>query len=110
MNLNLINLKTFLKDVKRLYKKYKKLPDDLRTLSKQLNSNPKTGISLGCNCYKIRLVNSSVPFGKSGGFRIVYYYDDGKKDLYLMTMFSKRDMENINNDKIIGLLKKHDLT
>ena len=109
MNLNLIKLKTFSKDAKRLYKKYKRLPDDLRTLSKQLSSNPKAGISLGSNCYKIRLANSSIPTGKSGGFRIVYYYYDGEVNLYLMTIFSKRDMENISDDNIVELLKKYDL-
>jgi len=109
MNLNIIRLENFTKEAKRLYKKYKKLPDDLQVLVQELNQNPRVGIDLGANCYKIRLANSSIPTGKSGGFRVVYYYYNGDLDLYLLSIFSKRDMENISDNKIVELLKKYKL-
>jgi mRNA-degrading endonuclease RelE of RelBE toxin-antitoxin system len=109
MNLKITKLETFAKEAKRLYKKYKKLPDDLKILVKELNYNPKAGIDLGANCYKIRLANSSIPTGKSSGFRVIYYYYDGELDIYLLTIFSKRDMDNISDEKIIELLKKYNL-
>jgi mRNA-degrading endonuclease RelE of RelBE toxin-antitoxin system len=109
MNLKIIRLETFTKDVKRLYKRYKKVSDDLKALSTQLHNDPASGIYLGNHCYKIRLSNSSVPTGKSGGFRVVYYYYDGESYLYLLTIFSKRDMENISDEKIAELLKKYGL-
>lgn len=109
MNLNILRLEQFTKDVKKLYKKYKQLPNDLIQLSKTLNQNPKAGIELGANCYKLRLANSSIPTGKSGGFRVVYYYYDGENNLYLLTMFSKRDMENISDEAILELLKRYGL-
>ena len=109
MNLKIIRLGNFTKESKQLYKKYKKLPSDLKILSERLNINPKDGIDLGANCYKIRLENSSIPTGKSGGFRIVYYYYDGESDLYLLSIFSKRDMENISDKKVLELLCKYGL-
>ena len=109
MNLKITKLETFAKEAKRLYKKYKKLPDDLKILVKELNDNPKVGIYLGANCYKIRLANSSIPTGKSSGFRVIYYYYDGELDIYLLTIFSKRDMGNISDEKIMELLQKYDL-
>ncbi len=109
MNLKIIRLDNFSKEAKKLYKKYKKLPSDLKALSERLNANPKDGIDLGSNCYKIRLENSSIPTGKSGGFRIVYYYYDGESDLYLLSIFSKRDMENISDERVLELLNKHGL-
>ena len=109
MNLKITKLETFAKEAKRLYKKYKKLPDDLKILVKELNDNPKAGIYLGANCYKIRLVNSSIPTGKSSGFRVIYYYYDGELDIYLLTIFSKRDMGSISDEKIMELLQKYDL-
>jgi mRNA-degrading endonuclease RelE of RelBE toxin-antitoxin system len=109
MNLKITKLETFAKEAKRLYKKYKKLPDDLKILVKELNDNPKAGIDLGANCYKIRLANSSIPTGKSSGFRVIYYYYDGELDIYLLTIFSKRDMGNISDEKIMELLQKYDL-
>ncbi|MEA1920724.1 MAG: hypothetical protein U9N52_12855 [Campylobacterota bacterium] len=109
MNLNIVSLDTFSKDVKKLYKKYKNLLNDLKLLQKRLQDDPKAGIELGKGCYKIRLANSSIPTGKSGGFRIIYYYLDHQNNLYLMTMFSKTELENISEDKLLDLLHKNGL-
>jgi len=108
MNLKIVKLDPFVHNAKRLYKKYKKLPQDLEKLFKELNNNPRVGIDLGNSCYKIRLANSSIPTGKSGGFRVVYYYYN-KEELFLITMFSKRDMESISDKKILELAKKYGL-
>jgi len=109
MNLKIIRLSNFTKEAKQLYKKYKKLPNDLKILSERLHAHPKYGIDLGSNCYKIRLENSSIPTGKSGGFRIVYYYYSGDSELYLLSIFSKKDMENISDSKIVSLLCQYGL-
>ena len=68
MNLNIVSIKSFLKEVKALHKRYKNIAKDLRTLKEELNVDPKSGVALAHNCYKIRLANSSVPTGRSGGF------------------------------------------
>lgn len=107
MNLNIKTLSSFDKDVKRLYKNYKKLPNDLKALKVELFQNPKSGIELGNKCYKIRLVNSSIPTGKSGGFRIIYYYLDNDNNLYLMSMYSKSELENIDDKIILNILKEN---
>ena len=109
MNLNIKTLESFNKDVKKLFKKYKQLPNDLKLLRDELSLNPKSGIELGNGCYKIRLANSSIPTGKSGGFRIVYYYLDSQNNLYLMSIYSKSDLQNLNDDKILQILKDNDL-
>jgi len=109
MNLKIINLTSFTKDVKKLYKKYKSLPKDLITLKNELSQNPRVGIELGSNCYKIRLENSSVPSGKSKGFRVIYYYLDEKQNIYLMAMYSKSELANISDSKIIEILKENGL-
>ena len=104
MNLKIISLDSFGRDVKRLYKKYKQLSTDLKNLQDILKEDPKSGIELGKNCYKIRLANTSVPTGKSGGFRVIYYFLDKENHLYLMAMYSKSELENISEDKIIEIL------
>jgi len=109
MNLKINNLSNFSKDIKRLYKKYKNLPQDLKSLRDALSSNPKAGIELGSNCYKIRLENSSVPTGKSKGFRVIYYYLDEKQNIYLMAMYSKSELSNISDSKIVEILKQNKL-
>ena len=44
MNLNIVSLNAFKKDIKKLYKKYKKITTDLRILKETLLKNPKEGI------------------------------------------------------------------
>ena len=109
MNLNIKTLSCFDKDVKRLFKKYKQLPNDLKVLNKELLENPKSGIELGNRCYKIRLTNSSIPTGKSGGFRIIYYHIDTNENLYLMSIYSKSELENIDDKIILNILKGNNL-
>jgi len=109
MNLTIKALESFKKDVKKLFKKYKNIPNDLKKLQEELQSNPKAGIELGNNCYKIRVINSSIPKGKSAGFRVVYYFIDKYGVIYLMNIYSKSDLENISDEKILEILKDNGL-
>ena len=63
------------------------------------------GIDLGENIFKVRIPNSSIPTGKSGGFRIITYC---KKDsiLYLVTIYSKTEQDNILTDKLKRIIKE----
>lgn len=109
MNLKIISLESFKKDVKKLYKKNKKLPQDLKKLNEVLFSNPKAGIELSSSLYKMRLENSSSNTGKSGGFRVIYYYIDEDENLYLLKMYSKTEIENIKEEVLIKILNSQDL-
>ena len=109
MNLTLLTLESFVKDVKTLHKKYKNVSSDLQQLKQILLNDPKAGVELSRHCYKIRLANSSIPTGKSGGFRVVYYYLDSDNNVYLMSIYSKTDMENISEEKLLAILKENGL-
>jgi len=105
MNLKILSLDNFLKEIKKLHKRYKSITKELKQLKKELNENPKSGIKLGNNCYKIRLANSSVPTGKSGGFRVIYYYVDINDNIFLVHIYSKSDTGNISENRILEILK-----
>ena len=104
MNLKIISLESFNKDAKKLHKKNKKLPLDLKMLNEVLNENPKAGIELSSDLYKIRLENSSSKTGKSGGFRIIYYHIDKNENLYLLKIYSKTETPNIKEELLIKIL------
>ncbi len=110
MNCNIKLLANFIKEVKKLSKKYKKIGDDLKELQNELLANPKSGIHLGNNCYKIRVANSSIPSGKSGGFRVIYYYLDANSVIYLMSIYTKSDLENISDEKILEILQERGIS
>lgn len=109
MNLQIKVLENFAKEVKKLSKKYKNISQDLKTLQIELSQNPTCGISLGNNCYKIRVANSSIPTGKSGGFRVIYYYIDSNGIIYLMSIYSKGDLDNISDERILEILRENGL-
>ena len=105
MSYDLVALPTFAIKLKRLAKKYKKIKFDLQELKKELMSNPKIGIALHHNCYKIRVANSSTSTGKSGGFRVVYYFVNKNNKVFLMTIYSKTQKENLSEKELLELLK-----
>jgi len=107
--MKIVPLETFKNDVKTLQKKYKNIFRDLIELNRTLQNSPKARIPLGNNCFKIRLGKSSVPTGKRGGFRIIHYFLSNDRIIFLMTIFSKSDQNNISNQKIIQILKNNDL-
>lgn len=107
MSLNIVSLESFSKEVKRLQKKYRQIAKDLRSLQQTLGDDPKAGIDLGRNCYKIRLENSSIPTGKRGGFRVVYYFLDAEENLYLMSIYSKTELEHISDDRLLEILSTY---
>jgi len=105
MNYNLVVLATFSSKLKKLAKKYKQIKIDMKELQEELQLNPKAGIALQHSCYKIRIVNSSTPTGKSGGFRVVYYFVDNNNKIFLMTIYSKTQKDNLSENELLELLK-----
>ena len=63
--------KEFLRQAKRLTKRYRSLPDDINSLQHDLIENPEIGVSLGGGKRKIRLGAKSKGGGKRGGLRVV---------------------------------------
>ena len=107
MKLKIVATPEFRKKVKKLSKTYKNITKDLKKLNSILKENPKAGIELGKNCYKIRLANSSIPTGKSGGFRVITYYIDANNTIRLLYIFSKTEQENISNKELENLINKY---
>lgn len=105
MNYEIIAVPTFKKELKLLAKKYYSLPSDLATLFESLESNPEQGISLGNNCYKIRLAITSKNKGKSGGARLITNFVISEKTVYLLSIYDKSEKENLTNKELIELLK-----
>ncbi|NKQ41787.1 MAG: type II toxin-antitoxin system RelE/ParE family toxin [Sulfurovum sp.] len=105
MNYEVIALEEFQRDVKKLHKKYRHIKDDILELVEKLEIAFDIGIHLGNNLYKIRVKNSDTG-GNSGGYRVVYYTKTSQDKVYLITMYSKTQKENIDMSKLKPLLEK----
>ena len=101
--LKITTLPSFEKAYKKYAKKYKSLENDLKTIISELNKNPKSGTLLKNNIYKIRLKNSDNNKWKSSWYRIIYYYQY-EWEIIFTYMYSKNDLENINEDFINDII------
>ena len=85
----------FEKEAKKLFKKYASLPSEIRKLRVELEENPEIGTLLRPNVYKIRLAISSKNKGKSGGARVITYIKIIDETVYLLSIYSKGEKDNI---------------
>lgn len=105
MSYNILSTSFFERELKALAKKHRSLKNDLATLIEQLEQNPTTGTELGNNCYKIRLAIASKGKGKSGGARIITHVHVSAQNVYLIAIYDKSEMDNIDDKEIIERVK-----
>lgn len=97
---------TFLKEAKQLSKKFKLLKADLQHAIDEIETKNDVGISLGYNLFKKRVRNSSIPTGKSGGFRIIIY-QQLQNTTVLISIYSKTEKESVSDQELIDILKAY---
>jgi hypothetical protein len=105
MGFKVIPTEIFKKEAKRLIKKYPSLKEELLELDILLSTHPTLGIDLGNNTFKIRLAIKSKSKGKKGGGRIITYVITKDKEVYLLTIFDKSEMDNLDNKTIKSIIK-----
>ena len=102
----------FARDVKRLAKKYKSLPSDLKVFISEIQANPDLGVDLGHGVRKVRMSIASKGKGKSGGARILSYkriiITDDYIKIVLLAMYDKNEIENVSDDYIRYLLNSYE--
>jgi len=105
MSYSIIAVPEFLKQAKKLGKKYRSIKDDLSSLFEELEQNPTLGTNLGNNCYKVRLAIKSKGKGKSGGARVITHILIENETVYLLSIYDKSDQDSISDEEIKELLK-----
>ena len=102
----------FARDIVYYYKKkkYLKIRDDVKKVTTELENGNLVGDKLsgfdlpeGTALYKVRIANTSANVGKSNGFRLIYYLATAD-EIYLLTIYSKKDDERIPNDAQIAMI------
>lgn len=106
MNFKLTPTPFFVRELKKLSKKYPALKNDIATLGKLLLENPTIGEPLGKDCYKIRMTITGKSSGKSGGARVITHVVINKGNIYLVSIYDKADKENIVDKVLLSLLKQ----
>jgi mRNA-degrading endonuclease RelE of RelBE toxin-antitoxin system len=103
--MDIIPSSKFLREFKKLKKKYPSLLNDVDQLTESLQENPTMGEPLGKDCYKVRMAISSKNKGKSGGARVITCVKIVDDTLYLLFIYDKSEQETVADEEIDAVLK-----
>jgi mRNA-degrading endonuclease RelE of RelBE toxin-antitoxin system len=98
----------FLRQAKRLAKRYQSLADDIHALQFELMENPEIGVSLGGGKRKIRLGVKSKGGGKRGGLRVItlnVVIETNDTCVNLLTIYDKKEIPNVSDKYIDQIIK-----
>ena len=98
----------FLRQAKRLAKRYRSLADDINELQFELMENPESGVSLGGGKRKIRLGVKSKGGGKRSGLRVItlnVIIEVNNTCVNLLTIYDKKEIPNVSDKYIDQIIK-----
>ena len=114
MKIKVVTTDDFEKSAKPLLKKYASLKSEIKDLTDSLKENPTLGISLGNNAFKIRLAIKSKKKGKSGGARVITYFDlevfveteseEEYQRIFFLNIYDKSEKDSISSKEIKTLI------
>ena len=96
----------FKRNLRILAKKYRSIRQDIQPIIEQLQSGELPGVQVsgvGYTIFKIRVKNSDIQKGKSGGYRLIYYLKTSTR-IILVTIYSKSEQEDIAAEDIQEIL------
>ena len=105
MSYKVLTTNNFEKEAKRLIKKYSSLKNEIVALIDDLQHNPMQGAHVNNNIYKIRLAVASKGKGKRGGARVMTFIKVIAEEVYLFSIYSKGDKDDISQLEIKSLIQ-----
>lgn len=109
MSYSVIPTNRFVKEIKRLIKKFPSLKSEFAVLIDNIIENPELGTFIGNNCYKIRLAIESKNKGKSGGARVITYLYIETETVYLLTIYDKGEKADLKPNELKEMINNLDL-
>ncbi|WP_293717037.1 type II toxin-antitoxin system RelE/ParE family toxin [uncultured Parabacteroides sp.] len=112
MNYSIVTAPSFLRELKRLSKKYRSLKKDLISLQDELLENPEAGADLGRGIRKVRMAIGSKGRGKSHGARVItvtMIVDEESSEIVLLFIYDKAEQSSISITDIEKLIKENNL-
>ncbi|MBO5224919.1 MAG: addiction module toxin RelE [Parabacteroides sp.] len=91
---------------KRLKKKHKSFESDFEALLMSLQENPRQGVEIHEDIWKIRMTITSKGRGKSGGARVIIRIRIVRDELQLLYIYDKADFENVSDSYLREILKQ----
>jgi mRNA-degrading endonuclease RelE of RelBE toxin-antitoxin system len=99
------------KELKKLRKKYRSIEGDTQPLTEKLENGEIPGDKISGNkypVYKVRVKNSNINKGQSGGYQVIYYTMTPEA-IVLTAIYSKSVQENMSNEEIETRIEQYEL-
>lgn len=111
----IIATRKFDKDIKSYQRKFKNIGEDVKEIVDELKEGNLIGDVIknlkmkddNNNVIKVRVANSDAHVGKSNGYRLIYYAEKSDGTIYLLTIYYKKEKEDISNKEIQELILKY---
>ena len=107
MSYNVVLTPSFKHSVRKLQKRFRHVKDDVRVAIQVLLQTPRLGVVIpgGSGVRKLRVRNTDLGKGKSGGYRLLYYVEDEPvPTIYLLLLYAKSDREDVTRQELKQLL------
>jgi mRNA-degrading endonuclease RelE of RelBE toxin-antitoxin system len=101
---------TFNRNLRNLTKKYRNIRNDIQPVIEQLERGELPGdkiSGIGYEIFKLRVRNSDIQKGKSGGYRLIYYVKTAK-GIILLTVYTKSEQADIADDEIRSIIAEYE--
>ncbi|MBN3949163.1 MAG: type II toxin-antitoxin system RelE/ParE family toxin [Nostoc sp.] len=101
---------TFNRNLRTLAKKYRSIRNDIQPVIEQLERGELPGdqiSGIGYAVFKLRVRNSDVQKGKSGGYRLIYYIKTAM-GIILLTIYSKSEQADMAADDIRSIITEYE--
>ncbi|MBW4618038.1 MAG: type II toxin-antitoxin system RelE/ParE family toxin [Cyanosarcina radialis HA8281-LM2] len=101
---------TFNRNLRTLAKKYRSIRNDVQPLIEQLERGDLPGDRISGVDYpvfKLRVRNSDIQKGKSGGYRLIYYVKT-VNGIVLLTIYAKSEQVDIGAEDIQNIITEYE--
>lgn len=101
---------TFNRNLRTLTKKYRRIRDDIQPIIEELQKGQSPGDKIpgiGYAVFKLRVRNSDVQKGKSGGHRLIYYVKT-EAGIILLTIYIKSEKVDITSEEIQSIIESYE--
>lgn len=100
----------FQRNLRKLAQKYLNIRKDIEPILERLQKGEKIGDripKMGYEVFKIRVKNSNIQKGKSGGYRLIYYLKTPQM-IILLTIYSKSQQADIAAHDIEKIISEYE--
>lgn len=101
---------TFNRNLRSLAKKYRSIRNDIQPVIEQLEWGEFLGDKIpgiGYDVFKLRVRNSDIQKGKSGGYRLMYYVKTAN-GIILLTIYTKSELADMAADEIRSIITEYE--